>query len=200
MSCSLIQLLTSFSSLNTLKKFLLLASFLGAALNCEGNIELKFDDNRLAMDSPDSLVTSLVTAKFLFIDKDGFPSASNEFCLIAFVDQVYPKIIDVIFGHSPELDVFDAGEDGNQGVALFYTSGARQYCLRLYRLENDGCQPLDNEEVASNMHYIQLTNNTIVVKNQGFISENEVEIETKRFVIQNEGIDLLKIDRKRIKR
>ena len=143
----------------------------------------RFADNKLSLVSYNyqGHISSIQTAYLLFQDEDGYPAGTNEIYLFTFLNGVYSKIEDQIYGHTATLKVADLNSDETLELLVFYSAGGHQYILKLYHILDSELRPVEDGHVASNMHSIEIEDNEIHVNHHQGISANEAIIKTSRY-------------------
>jgi hypothetical protein len=101
---------------------------------------------------------------------------ANESYVIEVIDGGYPRIIDVLEGHSVKFQLVDVDEKKGDEVLAFYFSGGNQYGVNIYRVEGIEVKPIKTQPGSSNMRSVRVTGKEIVVKNQ------ERNVEGVRFI------------------
>lgn len=101
----------------------------------------------------------------------GFDETSDTY-LVAVVNG-HPEIIDRVHGHTAHFEMRDINTDGVRELLLFYHSGANQYVLKLYRINEgtiltDHFTPITGDGLSSNLGSIKITGPTIEVMYQQF--------------------------------
>lgn len=103
-----------------------------------------------------------------------------------------PMIIDRIYGHTPQFEIRDINSDGKNELLLWYHTGANQFGLKIYTINE---KVFDFEyftpvkaDLMSNMGSIKIVDGQIILQNQQFVSSPQsgaiLSTETYRFVGQ----------------
>ena len=103
------------------------------------------------------------TARLTFPGND-LPGLSSESYLIQY-DSGYPIVVDKIDGFAVSLEVRDVSGDGQNELVAFFSAGANNYGVKVFRLTKTRYQPklypLLDQPALSNMHSIKIVEGDI---------------------------------------
>ncbi|MDQ7050593.1 MAG: hypothetical protein Q9M92_14105 [Enterobacterales bacterium] len=128
-------------------------------------------------------LSSVVEAKLFFKESSGYCVPTNETYLISYAKDDYPTILASIDGHTPSIEV--ATIDGIEFLFLYYFAGGNQYILEIYTAKEGVLIKVSDLIIASNIRSIELTDDTILVKNQRLSATGKQEIESSLIRFRN---------------
>lgn len=107
-----------------------------------------------------------------------------------------PQIIDRVYGHTAHFEMLDINADGVRELLLFYHSGANQYVLKLYRINEgailtDHFTPITGDGLSSNLGSITIKGGTIQVMYQQFSPPHGAVNSTESYKL--DGLHLVRI-------
>ncbi len=129
-------------------------------------LNLRVEGESVDFRSASGQTISLRVAKLFYKDPDGITVPANETYIIEVIDGAYPKIIDVIEGHSVKFQLADVDEKKGDEVLVYYFSGGNQYGVNIYTVQGIDVKPLKAQPRSSNMRSVRLSGKEIIVRNE----------------------------------
>ena len=107
----------------------------------------------------------------------------------------HPQIIDRVYGFAAHCEIMDINADGVRELLLFYHSGANQYVLKLYRINEgsilaDHFTPITGAGLSSNLESIKIKEGTIQVMYQQFSPPHSAVKSTENYKL--DGLQLVR--------
>jgi hypothetical protein len=125
-------------------------------------------------------ITGIEAVKFLFKNKEhGHIEPANEHYICIYLQDNYPIINTIIYGHTLSLETRDIDKDNELELLVFYHAGGNQYALELFEIQEDKLLPFKHQPGSSNMRSIKIIDNKIIVRNL----ENNNDV--RKIVIDN---------------
>lgn len=143
------------------------------AFATEPDYALRVDGESVDIQAARGQKITLVTAKLFYKIDEGVLIPSNETYVLSVLDGSYPKIVDVLEGHSVSFQLADLDEIEGSELLAYYFAGGNQFAVKLYRVKGTDITPLRTQPGRSNMRSIRIDGKKIIVENEERISRNK---------------------------
>lgn len=187
---------------------LFIASAIGQAVEpsadaqvCISKLEVKelLDDIDIKDTNSEGL-KSLESGKIFYEDASGRCIPTYETYLIGRYHNRYLSILSVFNGHTPKVKLHELQNE--QILLLYYSAGANQYYFEAYKftggLARNSIELIPGTPVASNMKDIEVTGDTVTVKNSERLTVEMGVVITDTYRYQDNAFVLVKSERKEV--
>ena len=151
---------------------------------------LVLDKNALSVTVDAKESVTVCTARMSYLASDGALMDTEDSYLLQF-DYGSPTILDKIPGFKVSLELRDVNDDGKIELLAFFSAGAHQYGVRVYKIDGRRIFPLFAQPRTSNMHSVKFVNGEIQVETQQRVAVREAIIETSRYRIEGDKLVLV---------